>query len=64
MTEKQVKIGRVFMLIFGLILFISGLIIIFAGMANFKLNLINNFHFFISGGILIFLGLTWRKNKK
>ncbi len=63
MTKKQEKIARIFMLVIGITLISSGIIVLLSGKQNFKETLINNFHFFITGGILTFLGLTWRKNK-
>jgi len=63
MTGKQVKIGRIFMLFFGIILIFTGIIVLFVGKETFIETLINYAHFFISGGILTFLGLTWRKKK-
>jgi len=61
MTEKQVKIARIFMLILGIVFLLSGIIVFIAGKGNFKETLIDNFHFFVTGSILTFLGLTWRK---
>ncbi len=61
MTEKQIKIGRIFMLVLGIIFLLSGIIVLMAGKENFKETLIDNFHFFVTGSILTFLGLTWRK---
>ena len=63
MTDKQVKFGKIFMLVIGIILLFAGIFILIVGRNNFTDTLINNGHFFISGGILIFLGLSWRKNK-
>ncbi len=63
MTEKQIKIGRIFMLVLGIIFLIAGIIVLMAGKENFKETLIDNFHFFVTGGILTFLGLTWKKKK-
>jgi len=63
MTDKQVKFGRIFMLIIGIVLFGTGIFILVVGKNNFTDTLINNGHFFISGGILTFLGITWRKKK-
>ena len=63
MSNKKDKIARVFMLIAGVILFLSGIIVLSAEKDSLKDALINNFAFFLTGGILIYLGLTWKKNK-
>ena len=63
MSSKKNKTARVFMFIAGVILFLSGIIVLLAGKDSLKDTLINNFAFFLTGGILIYLGLTWNKKK-
>ena len=63
MRNTKNKIARIFMFTAGVILFLSGIIILIAEKDAFKDALINNFAFFLTGGILIYLGLTWGKNK-
>ena len=63
MSNKKNKIARLFMLGAGVIFFLSGLIVIMAEEHSRKDSLIDNFAYFLTGGILIYLGLTWKKNK-
>lgn len=63
MSNKKNKTARVFMFIAGVILFLSGIIVLIAEKNSLKDALIDNFAFFLTGGILMFLGLTWKKNK-
>ena len=63
MSDKKNKIARFFMLSAGIIFFLSGLIVVMAEDLAKKDVLIDNFAFFLTGGILIYLGLTWKKNK-
>ncbi len=59
------KAARIFMFIVGVILIIAGLYILFVGRKIFFDTLVQNLPFFLSGGILIYLGLTYKKmNKK
>ncbi len=64
MSDKRNRIGRIFMLVFGIILFLAGLIVVFSDRENMQDALIGNSTFFLTGGFLIFLGLTWKKNGK
>lgn len=57
------KIARIFMFVFGVILVSAGLIVVIAT-DNLAETLKQHLVFFLSGGILIFLGLTWKKDKK
>ncbi len=61
--KKKAKISRVFMLIFGIILLIAGIIVVVAS-TNLTETLKEHFAFFLSGGILVYLGLTWKKDKE
>ena len=64
MNTTRNKIIRAFMLIVGIIMIIAGIIVIMAEVDSFKQALIDNFAFFLSGGILIYLGLTWKKKQE
>jgi hypothetical protein len=57
------KVARIFMLVIGSVLTLSGIYIMIIGRKIFFDTLVNNLPFFLSGGILIYLGLTWRKAK-
>ncbi|MCF6365826.1 MAG: hypothetical protein L3J35_06435 [Bacteroidales bacterium] len=56
---NKTKLARIFMLIFGVIFLTAGIITFLA-----KIDMTNNFGFFLTGGLLVFLGLTWKKNKE
>lgn len=64
MSQTKARIARIFMFIVGLILFLAGLFMVYAERESLKDAIINNMAFFLSGGILIYLGLTWKKNKE
>jgi uncharacterized membrane protein len=64
MSQTKGRIARIFMFIVGLILFLAGLFMVYAERESLKDAFINNMAFFLSGGILIYLGLTWKKNKE
>lgn len=56
---NKTKLARIFMLIFGIIFLAAGVITFLA-----KMDMVNNFGFFLTGGLLILLGLTWKKGKE
>ncbi len=56
---NKTKLARIFMLIFGTVFLIAGIFTFLA-----KEDMVNNFGFFLTGGLLILLGLTWKKNKE
>ena len=55
MSNRKNKIARIFMFTGGLIFLISGIIVILAEKESLKNALIDNFAFFLSGGILVYL---------
>jgi hypothetical protein len=62
MNNKRYKLARIFMFIVGVLMVLGGVIILLAEEDSVKQALIEKFALFLTGGILIYLGLTWKKN--
>ena len=64
MNKTKILLLRAFMLFGGLILIAGGLLAISLSEEKINVNLIiDKLVFFLSGGILIFLGFTWKRKE-
>jgi hypothetical protein len=64
MNNSKHKAARIFLFLMGIILIIAGIYILIIGRKILFDTLIHNLPFFLSGGILIYLGLTYKKSNQ
>jgi len=64
MNKSKGRGARIFLFTIGLIMVLAGTFMVYADRIKFMDALVNNLAFFLTGGILIYFGLTYKKNKQ